>query len=330
MRKKIKQKPKYKQMTLETAVRNPERYKDILGILIDYDGVILNDKSLLDIVTNLYKEGIVKALNVDFSSLSMAEQRKKVAEINKTRRADGGFPSGYQSRFWTYVRTLSEFGFLYAQYNKPLRFASISRLLVEKKIDDQIAFATQSAIYNRKSPYRNVSNDFNYFKFITEVLIKLAENNKGLSYEQFILSLFSENGNSDDFLREIEKNKFGGSNAVYKYVCNNYGATNKEKTITKDYPDVILRVLKLTGFISIQYTSKIKILLNTDKTDLIKQIFSRDYSFTSEQKNNAELYFEQFTKYSDELIKVTTGWEVDSDDSNYQKLEKVINDSRSF
>ncbi|MCK9493349.1 MAG: AlwI family type II restriction endonuclease [Acholeplasmataceae bacterium] len=321
-----KQKPIYKQMALETAVRNPERYKDILSILIEYDGVVLNDENLLEIVTHLYNEEIVKASNIDFNLLSKKVQMKTVIEVNSSRRADGGFPSGYSSRFWTYVRTLSEFGFLYARYNEPLKFSSVSKLLVEKKIDEQIAFATQSAIYNRKSPFRNVSNDFNYFKFITKVLIKLNEDDKGLSYEQFIVSLFNKSGDVNEFISEIKRNVFADSNSAYEYVKNEYNATNKENTVTKDYPDVVLRLLKLTGFISIKYTSKLKIILNTDSLELIEKIFTNDYSFTEEQKNNALLYFNQYSKYSDSLLSITTGWTVESDDSIHSKLERVVKD----
>lgn len=325
-RKVIKHKPTYKQMALETAVRNPERYKTILESIFTYDKVILNDENLLTIVSSLYRSEIVKSDQINLSSLNQEQLENKVKEVNSTRRADGGFPKGYASRFWTYVRTLSEFGFVYARYNEPLQFSEISKLLVEKKIDDQIAFATQSAIFNRRSPYRNVSNDYNFFKFIMEVLLKRSEQNKGLSYEQFTLSLFSENGDVDYFLNEIESNSFNDAESVYVYVQEHYAATNKIKTVTRDYPDVVLRVLTLTGFISIRYKSRIQIIVNTDKIDLIKKIFSYQHTFTEEQKNNPKLYFEQYVKYSNELIPITTEWELEPDESLHKKLELVIKD----
>lgn len=319
-----RQKPTFKQMALETAVRNPERYKIILESILEFESQILNDENLLTIVASLYKNEIVSSNEINPLKLSDERLKKKVKEVNSTRRADGGFPKGYASRFWTYVRTLSEFGFVYARYNEPLRFSLISKLLVEKKIDEQIAFSTQSAIFNRKSPYRNVSNDFNYFRFITDVLIRRNQENKGLSYEQFILSLFSEEGDVDKFLEEINNNSFSNAEAVDYYVRKHYGATNKIKTITRDYPDVVLRVLTLTGFISIRYKGKVQILINTDKIDLIKKIFSFDHKFSDEQKEDSKLYFEQYSKYSEHLISVTTEWEVESDESLHNKLDMVI------
>ena len=48
----------------------------------------------------------------------------------------------------------------------------------EDKFDEQEIYAIQSIQYNRMSPYRRVSNDYNYFKFLFETLSKLKENGK--------------------------------------------------------------------------------------------------------------------------------------------------------
>lgn len=321
-----RQKPRYKQMSLETAVRNPERYKEILSILIEYENAVLNDVNLLEIVTHLYREGIVSALGHDFVRMTIKEQKKTVKKVNSTRRADGGFPKGYPSRFWTYVRTLSEFGFLLATYNEKLIVSDISKLLVKEEIDDQVAFANQAAIYNRKSPFRNVSNDYNYFKFITNVLIKLNDLNKSLSYEQFVVSLFNRDGNVDEFLTEIDENKFNDDISVYDYLIRKYQISNKIGTVTKDYPDAVLRLLKITGFISIKYSGKLKIMINHDKLDFIKKIFTNEFSFTDEQKLNRKLYFEKFDLYSKQLIKITANWTVESKENIHVKLRQVVED----
>jgi len=70
----IRQAPRYKQMSLETAVRNPERYKEILAALIRFENVVLNDDNLLDIVVHLYKEGIVSATNAEFENLNLTSK----------------------------------------------------------------------------------------------------------------------------------------------------------------------------------------------------------------------------------------------------------------
>ncbi|CRH73666.1 AlwI restriction endonuclease [Chlamydia trachomatis] len=70
------------------------------------------------------------------------------------------------------MRTLSELGFVYAVFNEKFELSPIANALINNEIDEQTAFANQATIYNRRSPYRNVSNDYNYFKFITKILIE--------------------------------------------------------------------------------------------------------------------------------------------------------------
>ena len=43
----IRRKPTHKQMAFETAVRNPERYIEILSAVSEFEGTVLNDKNLL-------------------------------------------------------------------------------------------------------------------------------------------------------------------------------------------------------------------------------------------------------------------------------------------
>ena len=64
----VRQKPRFKQMSLETAVRNPERYKEILSILVEYENAVLNDDNILEMVTHLYRDGIVSTLGYDLRS----------------------------------------------------------------------------------------------------------------------------------------------------------------------------------------------------------------------------------------------------------------------
>ena len=213
--KKNKRQATYKQMAFETAVRNPERYKEILTAILPYINKVLNDETLLQVVSSLYLKGVVSSKNVIIDENSTIENiADAVISVNSTRRADGGFPEGYQSRFWTYVRTLSEMGFVFAQYQQPLKFSNIAIKLINNEIDEQEAFSTQAMKYNRRSPYRNVLNDFNYFKFILEIL----KQRERISYEQFIISTFSTNGDVGEFLQLINKNSFADLSEVETFL----------------------------------------------------------------------------------------------------------------
>ena len=95
----VRRESEYKQMAFETAVRNPERYKDILSALKEFDGVILNKENLLTIVSSLYRNGIVTTDKYNIEKLSNPKLNDVVIEVNSTRNSDGGFPKGYCSRF---------------------------------------------------------------------------------------------------------------------------------------------------------------------------------------------------------------------------------------
>ena len=76
--------PEYKQLNFDTTMRNPERLKDVLLLVKSYEGVELNDKNLLDIVCDMYENGIVKSDEFNIKKLHSKEQiQNKIIEINK-------------------------------------------------------------------------------------------------------------------------------------------------------------------------------------------------------------------------------------------------------
>lgn len=282
----------YKQMALETAIRNPERYFSILKVLLQYEGVTLNDENLLTIVTEFYKQGLVESSDVNLADNDEAI-RSQVKRVNSSRNADGGFPKGYAARFWTYMRTPSEFGFVYARYNRDLKVSELVKNVIKGELDEQEAFAIQSFRGNRKSPYRNVSNDYNFFKFIFELLKRRQLAGHSLSIEQFTLTMFSRDGNVDDMLSEIDENKFTGPEDVYEYLQSAYDVNTKIKTVTRDYPDVVIRMLLITGMISIKYTGIKLIGLNQNKIEFFNKLSAETTEVSDTAKeNDLEFYKE--------------------------------------
>lgn len=298
-----KVRPKFKQMAFETAVRNPERYKGILSVLALFENQVLDDDLLLEIIVKLFLENIVTGKGIqDLTKLSLTALKEKIIRINRTRRADGGFPTGYQSRFWTYVRTLSEMGFVYARYNKKLLLSDIAHKMIKEEIDEQESFAIQAMKYNRKSPYRNVSNDFNYFRFLLEVLLAVKGNR--ITYEQFILSLFSKDGGVRDFIDLIRKGRFRNVDEVYRFVTENKLSGNKKDTIVRDYPDVVLRLLKITGFVTITYKGIMFIELNAIKIEFIKAMLGVSFNLTDEEKGDEIKFFNKLNSVDDLFLPI--------------------------
>lgn len=325
----VRRKSEYKQLAFETAIRNPERYREILIFMKQYDGIVLNDENLLTIVSKMYVDGIVTSRDFVIENYKSQNQiNEAVTRINSTRKADGGFPQGYQSRFWTYMRTLSEFGFVYARYNEHFILGDVSKKLIDNIIDSQEAFSVQAAKYNRKSPYKNVSNDFNYFKFIINVLKRLKEKNKKLSYNQFVVSLFNEDGNVDDYLNIIKNHNFSDRQITYDYIKEHYPRVNSFKTVMQDYPDVVLRMLRITGFANLDYKGILLIELNENNIDYINNLFTLNYNLDATEKNNAKKYFDKLEKLTENELNIILLNRNESNIAiNYNNtLSKIINE----
>ena len=45
----------YKELSFDTAIRNPERYADLFSIISKYNGTLLNDENILNIMLELYE-----------------------------------------------------------------------------------------------------------------------------------------------------------------------------------------------------------------------------------------------------------------------------------
>lgn len=215
-------------------------------------------------------------------------------------------------------------GFVLAQYQQPLQFSEIAKKLIDNEIDEQEAFSIQAMKYNRRSPYRNVSNDFNYFKFILEVL----KQRESISYEQFIISTFSNDGNVKDFLKIIDKNSFGELSEVETFLRAKYGANLKTQTILRDYPDVVLRLLVITGFVSIQFRGKVFIYRNIANDDYINDLLSVNVELTDKEKEIPSSYFTKLETYNNQLLKIVGEHRekvVEKDGVEYvQKVSEII------
>lgn len=296
----------YKQMALEVATRNPERLEGILRVFSKFEGVTLDDDAILDIYSQLYIDKTIVSSAFDLQTATEDEIRRYVR--TRTHNNEWGFPTGYQAAFVRYLKTLSEFGFIYSQYNEALLLSPVSKALLSGKISLSEAFALQSMRFWRKSPYRRVLNDFNYFKFILEVIDRLNECGHRLSYNQFLLSLFVDNSNVDDFLATISTTTFINEDEVYDYVLNNYsrvdrehGVVCKQSTSFNDYGDSVFRLLQLTGFITIEYSGTLLLSINNNRRGLLDELMNFDFSLPEEAYDNEKIYFETLGSFDTSL-----------------------------
>lgn len=325
----------YKQMSLEVAVRNPERYEGILKTFAKFEGVVLNDQGILDVYSQLYLDEVVTADALSDEVLTKKFVSKWI-EDNCSHKNEWGYPTGWQGAFCRYLKTLSEFGFIYAQYNQELRLAPVAKALVNGKITLSEAFALQSMRFWRKSPYRRVLNDFNFFEFIIDAMIELKKKGHRLSYNQLMVGLFSDDGNVNDYLKLLESNKIGDDkektyNLVkrkYSKIDSDHHKVSKRDTAFRDYGNTVFRVLQLTGFVTVEYTGVLMLTPNESRMPLYEALKARNFFVSESAKEDENEYFEQLGTFdaSLESLILSHRVKVNHSTAEYNKIiPRIIN-----
>ena len=320
----------YKQMALEVAVRNPERYEGILKSFAKHEGVVLDDRGILEVYSQLFLDDVVttdRLANVNLTK----EFLFNWISTNCTHNNEWGYPTGYQAAFTRYLKTLSEFGFIYAQYQEPLRLSPVAKALVGGKITLSEAFAVQSMRFWRKSPYRRVLNDFNFFEFIIDSLIKLKENGHKLSINQFNVGLFSDNGDVDEFINLLRENRIGhDADLAYDLVLDkfdshvpNHAKIAKQESAFRDYGNTVFRVLQLTGFITVEYQGVLLMSPNENRMGLYNALKAENFTVSDEAKDSQEIYFEQLGSFDDRLENLILSYREREDHSTAEYNQKI-------
>lgn len=327
----------YKQMALEVAVRNPERYESILKTFSNFEGIILDDKGILEIYAQLYIDGVVTAEKLKDKILTKEFMREWIP-ANCSHNNEWGYPTGYQAAFTRYLKTLSEFGFIYAQYNQKFQLSPIAKALIDKKITLSDAFAVQCMRFWRKSPYRRVLNDFNFFEFILDSIIRL--NNKGhrLSYYQFMVGLFSDNGDIDDFINLLENSRIGDSEEKayslvlkkYNHIDEEHSKVAKKESAFRDYGNTVFRVLQLTGFITIECSGVLMLTFNSSQLDFYQALKNMKFQISDTAKESEEEYFNAIGTYDTRLENIVRSYRQKENHSTIAYNEKLPQIIKSF
>lgn len=327
----------FKQMSLEVAVRNPERYEGILKTFAKFEGVVLDDKGVLDVYSQLYLDEVVTADALSDEILTKKLVSKWIVE-NCSHNNEWGYPTGYQAAFTRYLKTLSEFGFIYAQYEQKLLLSPVAKALVNGKITLSEAFALQSMRFWRKSPYRRVLNDFNFFEFIIDAMIELKKKGHRLSYNQLMVGLFSDDGNVEEFLSLLEKNKVGDdADKAYALVKRKYSQVDvehakaaKQESAFRDYGNTVFRVLQLTGFVTVEYTGVLMLTPNENRMPLYKALKARKFFVSESAKEDEDEYFEQLGAFDDSLESLILSHREKVDHSTAEYNKKIPNIISSY
>ena len=230
----------YKPLLFTTTVRNPERMKRLLNILIKFNGQILTSDLAESIIGELIKYGLYRPMKISakikekWSTTKKGEfsetplNNEEIAEIlqnNPQHHKEAGFDKGWASRFATYFDFAKELGFVYYWTDEKIKFSEIGLKLANSiKVDveddiilvsephpefEQQAFLQALAKYQRNSPFIRVLNDNVPLILLLQVIKKLNNdtdfNGAGISKLEIPLILYWKNNDSEALYQRIKK-----------------------------------------------------------------------------------------------------------------------------
>ena len=182
----------YKPLLFTTTVRNPERIKDFIKVISNYNNRILTNEVIMKIVKDtiagkyyytMYEknDSELNAIYTDLDEKFTDEQLEKIISNSPQNHKESGFDKGWPSRFDTWYKFIKELGFIYYEMGKPIEISETGNLLLTAELNEnpeleEQAFLNALVKYQRNNPYRRVLNENAPFTLVLEVFFSpLAE-----------------------------------------------------------------------------------------------------------------------------------------------------------
>jgi len=333
--------PKFKPLLFTTTMRNPERLKNFLSVLVEQNGKILDEVIINNIVQELIQKGLYKPTKIsDAVKLKWKQEIEltnsetdKVFLDNPQHHKEAGFDKGWASRFDTWFKIAKELGFVYYWQNEKIEFSESGLMLLdkEKPQNEQMVFANSFAKYIRHNPFRRVSNQNVPLILLIETIELLNQdpkfNGTGISRIELPILLCWQTNNAKELYLTIKKLRkdfgYNPSTEVILDICYSLLDDTKrdDKSITVDYPDDFIRKMRLTGLITIRGGGRF-LDINTKENEAIKYIL-KNYSNYKIYKSE-KAFFDFIGKIDYELISKLTVFSSPIRATN-NDLEKWVN-----
>ena len=306
----------YKPLLFSTTVRNPGRIKEYVKILSKFQGEILDNNVIMNIIKEIIKNKLYytryEKNNVTLWEIFLSDnnftndQVQQIIFNSPQNHKEAGFDKGWPSRFDTIYKIIKEFGFVYYKMNTKIEISPTGQLLInslDKNVPEleEKAFLNLLVKYQRNNPLRKVKNTNLPLILLLKLIKKLKDNpikNNMLSKKELALVLCSPNDDENYIYNIIKKirEKFGfdySDDIIYEKCLELLDAKGKEqrfkkKTILTELPDDFIRKIRMTGLISLRGFGKY-IDYNNEELDKISYIL-RKYNKCKNFKTEYDYY----------------------------------------
>ncbi len=336
-----KRQSEFKPLLFTTTMRNPERLKDFLTVLAEYDGEILTNEITEKVAKTLIQKGLYQPMKITQivkgkwkNEIELSEvETEKVFFDNPQSHKEAGFEKGWSSRFDTWFKIAKELGFVWYWPNEPIKFSESGKMLLEKEKPENelMVFANAFAKYQRQNPFRRVLNKNVPLILLMQTIKFLNDDHEykgaGISRLEIPLLLCWKNDNAESLYREIKKlrKKYGysPSNELILELC--YGLLNETKrddnSILGDYPDDFIRKMRLTGLFSLRGGGRF-IDINTKESATVDYILKNYVSY--KEFESEKDFFNYIGKVDHDLIATLSVFKAPAKTTKAE-LEKWVN-----
>lgn len=249
---------KYKPLLYTTTIRNPERYKDFMHVLLKYNGVVLNDQSVESIEKDLFRVGLYRPMSqcasiknkwksADKGDVALYaltdEETDYLYKNNPQKHKEAGFPEGWLSRFDTQFKLMKILGFVFYGLGQKIEFSDAGRILansvsiiiegeiIKKEIinphQERLAFLNAFSRHQRGNPFiRELNKNIPLIMLLQVIRLLNADpeyNNAGIGYHELPLLLFWKNDNAEALYQRIKKLRqewrYNPSDEIIEEIC---------------------------------------------------------------------------------------------------------------
>lgn len=295
------------------------RIANFLAIIMPYEGRILDNGLIIEIVKSVLKakiystmtekkDHVLKEILNDPDREFTDEQLDKIIQISPQKHKEAGFDKGWPSRFDTWYKLPKELGFLFYKIGKVIEISEAGKMLVAtlNEKDDSASekvsniFTNALAKYQTNNPFRRNLIDNAPFILFLQTVYQLQKNyswkKRGI-YRWEIPFLIcwpdSDSLKLAEYINHFRK-KYGltvSNEIVYEKCLKLLNSKNQTRfkigQITKEGVDDFIRKLRITGLISLRGMGRL-IDINEFKKDkaayLIKtyssyQLFDDEYKY---------------------------------------------------
>lgn len=316
-----KRKAEYKPLLFTTTVRNPQRMRDFLVVLKEFDGEVLTDEICTKVEGEIIRLGtyrpLVKSAAIvekweSGESLDDSEVRRLLLD-NPQDHKESGFMKGWPSRFDTHFKMAKFFGCVYYEIGRPIRFSELGNFCVLDQTGywQEAVYLNGLSKYHRNNPLKRVLNENRPLSLLLRLLVRLRELNgeddPGIArHELALLGVWKDNDDKALLAELLQfRKKFGFSvsdEVLFKHCRETLDGWSKKMsvlTIARDLPDDLLRKFRLTGLFVLRGGGRF-IGLSPKSLDKAQLVISRHSELL--QFLDEESYFNFVADFDRQLI----------------------------